>query len=90
MIDEKLNPITLSLQCGRCFEELPEGESPAEYARIAVGLSDAGDFVVWCVRHDESINIFERGTVDETLALVIDTPCGGCGCKHGDKKESNH
>lgn len=89
-MSETLNPATMFMHCAMCLDETPHDQTPAEYARIAVGLSDNGDFVIWCVRHDVEVQIFEQGKVDEALAEVMGVSCGGCGCKHGDKKESGH
>ncbi len=40
--------------CRKCMAELPADQSPRSWARIEVGLTDAG-CVVWCVRHDCAI-----------------------------------
>ncbi len=36
--------------CGLCFSELPEGMSPANHSRLAIGFTKNG-LQVWCERH---------------------------------------
>lgn len=42
------------MQCGRCLDELPDGESPQSYARKDVGFTRRG-IQIWCVRHSCNI-----------------------------------
>ena len=42
------------LHCKICASAIPEGESPATHARIAVGWTPAG-LQIWCARHDINI-----------------------------------
>ena len=46
-----LNEIVRFMGCGRCLDELPEGESLADYARLSTGFTEAG-LQIWCYRHD--------------------------------------
>lgn len=43
--------ITMYLHCGLCVSEIPEDQSPAEWADLAVGWTKLG-LQVWCNRHD--------------------------------------
>ena len=43
--------IELYFECNRCFEELPAGESPSDYADISIGWTKQG-VQVWCDRHN--------------------------------------
>jgi len=38
------------LHCSLCLKILPQGESPASWAKLSVGFSDIG-LQVWCERH---------------------------------------
>lgn len=49
-ISNKLS-IRAYLHCGKCLDELPNGESPASYARLSVGWTREG-LQVWCCRHE--------------------------------------
>jgi|TARA_Y100000034_G_scaffold11416_1_gene11918 hypothetical protein len=42
------------LHCKNCLEELPDGYSPAEYSRLAVGMTKPGLQVV-CMRHGVNV-----------------------------------
>jgi cyclophilin family peptidyl-prolyl cis-trans isomerase len=42
------------INCPQCVEELPDGQSPAEWARLNVGLTAEG-VQVWCVHHDVQV-----------------------------------
>jgi hypothetical protein len=49
------NRIVMFFNCRRCYEEMPPGVSPRDWARLEAGWTEIG-FQVWCVRHD--INLF--------------------------------
>ena len=38
----------------KCIDELPVGQSPAEFAKVQAGWTKEG-LQVWCNRHDENI-----------------------------------
>lgn len=48
------NRIERFMHCRKCLVELPEGQSPQDYARLAVGFTNNG-VQVWCNRHDEEV-----------------------------------
>lgn len=48
------NNIGMYLHCKICASAIPEGESPATHARIAVGWTPVG-IQIWCSRHDINI-----------------------------------
>ncbi|MHA2265049.1 MAG: hypothetical protein ACXAEN_21870 [Candidatus Thorarchaeota archaeon] len=48
------NVIGTYFHCGLCMAELPENESPRNYARLEVGFTDCG-VQVRCVRHDANV-----------------------------------
>lgn len=48
------NCVQLFFHCRECIEELPPGQSPAEWARISAGFTEIG-LQVWCNRHDCNI-----------------------------------
>lgn len=48
------NHIKMFFHCADCLEELPEGQSPADWARLAVGWTEVG-LQVWCNRHEANI-----------------------------------
>ena len=48
------NEIKMYFHCKRCLEEVPPGQSPADYQRIQAGFTPLG-IQVWCNRHDANI-----------------------------------
>ena len=40
--------------CRRCFESMPNDQSPQSWAHLDVGFTDKG-FQVWCLRHDINV-----------------------------------
>lgn len=48
------NEIGMFMHCRRCLLELPINESPAGYARLAMGFTPVG-VQVWCERHDINV-----------------------------------
>jgi hypothetical protein len=63
------------LHCKQCLEEVPVGQSPAEFARVNVFLANPEGIVLWCVRHDELIVAFTspEDLVEQAEDLVC--PC---------------
>lgn len=43
------------LHCARCLEERPEDQSPAEWARLNIGMTKQG-IQIWCERHHSSVD----------------------------------
>jgi len=39
------------IHCGKCLDELPDGETPQDYKNYDIGFTDTG-LQVWCVRHN--------------------------------------
>ena len=68
------NEIQAYLHCKKCTEELPEGQSPMEYARTQSGWTPQG-LQVWCNRHDENVMHLDfKGTyqaLEEMLEVEI-------------------
>lgn len=56
------NEIKLYFHCAKCLEELPDGESPAGYARYSMGRTDTG-LQIWCERHNCNITKIEAKEV---------------------------
>lgn len=54
MTKNKQAEIGAYLHCAKCLEELPEDQSPAEFARLSVGWTRLG-LQVWCHRHDLNV-----------------------------------
>lgn len=49
------NQISRYTHCARCIAEAPEaGQSPKDYARLSVGLTNDG-IQIWCVRHEINV-----------------------------------
>lgn len=48
------NQIESFFHCKECMSEIPDGESPASWARINTGFTKKG-LQVWCERHDKNI-----------------------------------
>lgn len=46
--------IQMFMHCRLCLESVPPGQSPATYARLAVGWTPLG-LQVWCERHDVNV-----------------------------------
>ena len=51
---ENSEMISNYFHCKKCLEQLPEGTSPRDWARINVGFTQLG-VQVWCTRHDKEI-----------------------------------
>ena len=68
------NEIQAYLHCKKCTEELPEGQSPMEYARTQSGWTNKG-LQIWCNRHDENVMHLDfKGTyqaLEEMLEVEI-------------------
>lgn len=76
------------LHCSRCLEQVPEETSPAEYARLSIGVNECGDLIVWCVRHNELVRHFENASIGEELFGAASSECN---CGHQDcEKETTH
>jgi len=43
------------LHCAQCLNERPDGQSPREWARLAVGTTADYRLVIWCVRHEREV-----------------------------------
>lgn len=75
------NRIARFMHCGKCVASVPSDESPQSWARLEVGLTDKGEIQVWCVRHQESINVM--GFVpSEGLEYPEGEPVGLPACQH--------
>jgi hypothetical protein len=48
--------IVTFFHCGRCLQERPANITPAEWARLGVGLTPDGSIQVWCVRHNVNVD----------------------------------
>jgi len=48
------NHIGEFFHCKECLKELPEGQSPQDYARLSMGWTQPG-FQVWCNRHNINV-----------------------------------
>ena len=51
---EVQNSIGAYIHCKKCLEELPQDQSPAEFARTQTGWTKEG-LQIWCNRHDLNI-----------------------------------
>jgi hypothetical protein len=68
-----MNEITMYLHCGRCLAELPNGQSPQDYARVSVGICPGG-VQIWCNRHDINVAI-----IDPTNLVTLEAgTCAHC------------
>ena len=50
----KRNEIEAYIHCGECLKELPQDQSPMEFARTQTGWTEKG-LQIWCNRHDLNI-----------------------------------
>lgn len=61
------NMIETYVTCRRCEDERPKDQTPAQWARLGVGITETGDLQVWCVRHDVNVDaitvVIESDTV---------------------------
>lgn len=48
------NKIVRYFHCARCLRELPEGQSPRDWAQLEVGMTETG-VQVWCKRHNINV-----------------------------------
>jgi hypothetical protein len=51
------------MHCATCIDELPEGQSPAKYARLNIGGTPDGWLVIGCVRHGCEVAAFRTNGV---------------------------
>ena len=65
------NVIVSYLHCRICFNELPDGQSMAEFARLNIGQTMEGAIQVWCTRHEVNVGII--GSTDEAVPAC--EPC---------------
>jgi hypothetical protein len=70
--------ITRFIHCAACMRELPDDESPESYARLSIGITDAG-IQVWCVRHD--LNVAHL-SADDLVDFMAHPPACPCGAPH--------
>ena len=52
--EKTANRISMFFHCSKCLEEIPEGVSPREWARLEVGWTKEG-LQVWCKRHEMNV-----------------------------------
>lgn len=79
--------IALYIGCARCAAEMPPGESPRSWSRLAVGLTETGAIQVWCVRHDVNVVVMSHaprpgldyGAEGEEREIYIEGTCDVCG-----------
>ncbi len=69
MHDSEVNQISLYFHCGKCLDEVPDGQSAREWARLEVGTTDDGQVQVWCVRHD--IDVVEIDIKNKALEARV-------------------
>lgn len=46
--------IVAFFHCRKCMQELPQGQSPRDWAQLEVGWTPQG-FQVWCKRHEINV-----------------------------------
>ena len=51
------NEIETYFHCGLCMDELPDDMCPRDYARTQMGITEDGNWQVWCNRHDVNIAV---------------------------------
>ena len=61
--------------CGKCVDELPEGETPRTYARTQLILSPEG-LQVWCNRHNCNVVTMD---VEGAKEIIDNPPPCECG-----------
>lgn len=78
------NEIKMYLHCAKCLHELPAGVSPADYAKVNVGITNDG-IQIWCIRHDCNVALLTK----DDIAELKDVPCACCGgnCDHTHHKK---
>jgi|TARA_Y100000401_G_scaffold21577_1_gene14439 hypothetical protein len=54
MKHQVLNQIGAYIHCKKCLNELPEDQSPSEFAKTQTGWTEKG-LQIWCNRHDLNI-----------------------------------
>jgi len=69
----------LWLHCDKCLAELPAEQSPAEYSKLSVGVTDSGEAIVWCNRHH--CGVVKLQLSDEEAARWDRCSCGKCSCE---------
>lgn len=80
------------LNCSMCCDEVPVGESPETYGRLAVAMTDKG-ILIRCVRHSEEVELVTPERLEELMSYdwAENLECAGCGkplSEHEDEDES--
>ena len=52
--------------CTQCLADMPEDETPKNWARQQVSLTKEGNLQVWCTRHNVNIDLIKWELVDKT------------------------
>ncbi len=79
--------ISTYMHCFECMKELPQNQSPRDFARLSVGISPSGDLIVWCVRHDILVAHLLNSELTEALQSMAQQACA---CVRHGKKETLH
>ena len=81
-------PIRMFFHCRDCLEELPFGTSPKEYSRTQTGVTEDGEVIVWCNRHEQIV-----APITEQLRRSVENEecqCAKCTQEREDGKERIH
>lgn len=65
--------------CKKCLEELPDGVTPAEWARNTSAVTNRG-ILIWCNRHEEAIALIgdpESMYIEINEEAVVCSSCEG-------------
>lgn len=77
--------VVMFLHCKQCISDPMRDalqQSPAEFARLEVGVTREGDLSVRCTRHDASVARFRNADVAHELLYLAGKPCGAHGHDH--------
>jgi hypothetical protein len=94
-VSAEQNGIHLAFQCEFCLREIdsdPELDdvSPQEYGVLDVGVSEGGDLILYCRRHDVLVDRFPNETIAEDLRAIVGQGCSNPDCQCASRKETEH
>lgn len=78
ILNEEQCEITLFFNCLQCSEELPAGQSPQDYRKLSVGLTNGNKALqIWCDRHSKPLVTIP--ITKKQLKLLGNPVCADCG-----------
>lgn len=82
---DEITGIATFFHCNNCLGDLPQGESLMGWARLAAGITPAGEIRVWCNRCDLSVVTLSLSDAAKEMLMNFFQTNGWCSaCSAGD------